>query len=156
MTDMATPVQPTEAELHDQYVRNQQARITRAEVEERVKHALTDTLTVLVDSDEMEKETAKRIYDMMNDRLGVAWNNPFQNKYLVKVYLDYDKVLEVEVEADDESEAQDEVEQNIEVEEMVITGTISVGGESETFETELSSYDYDIESRLSYRVSEVD
>ena len=135
--------------------------VTKSDIYSKVRSALVTVMSSEVEDGDLDNEVAKRIFNAVKEALGLdveSWVNPFQTRYNVVVRLDYDIVLEVEVEADDEVEAQDEVEQNLEFDDLVITGVIRYtnGYEESDFSTDLSSYDYDIDSRLSFRVSEVD
>lgn len=80
-----------------------------------------------MENGEIDRETAKSLYDYIEAELNTGWANPFTS-FEVTVSLWGDDILSVIVEADDEQSACDEVSDNISLDDLNISFNIETTG----------------------------
>ena len=93
----------------------------------RVHMGVEEGLRNAMGNGEIDRETAKSLYDYIEAELNTGWANPFTS-YEVTVSLWGQDILTVTVEADDESSACDEVSDNISIDDLSISFNIETTG----------------------------
>lgn len=118
-------------------------------------------LSQAVDNGEIERATARSLFDYIEAELETGYANPFKT-FEVTVSLWGNDIFTVEVEADDESSACDEVSDNISLDSLSVAfnaETNSGNGGYGSFDGEVSSwsniYDHIVEA-LEYSATETE
>lgn len=115
-----------------------------------------------MDNGDIDRETAKSLYDYIEAELGTGYANPFTS-FEVTVSLWGNDILTVTVEADDESSACDMVSDEIELDDLSVAFNLSTNagnggygsfdGEADTWRSNI--YDQIVEA-LEYNATEVE